>query len=59
MTDYTKYKNITVDESTYVTVTKLQDHLVPDMKISRSEVIRQLVKEKARKLNGKLKSSRS
>jgi len=32
--------------------------LVPDMKISRSEVIRQLVKEKARKLNGKLKPSR-
>ena len=59
MTDYTKYKNITVDDSTYVTVTKLQDHLVPDMKKSRSEVIRQLVKEKARKLNGKLKSSRS
>jgi len=53
MTDYTKYKNITVDDNTYVTVTKLQDHLVPDMKISRSEVIRQLVKEKARKLNGK------
>ena len=58
MTDYTKYKNITVDDSTYVTVTKLKDHLVPDMKISRSEVIRQLVQEKARKLNGKLKPSR-
>ena len=59
MTDYTKYKNITVYDSTYVTVTKLQDQLVPDMKISRSEVVRQLVKEKARKLNGKLKPSRS
>ena len=58
MTDYTKYKNITVDDSTYVTVTKLQDHMVPDMKISRSKVIRQLVKEKARKLNGRLKPSR-
>ena len=29
--------------------------MIPDLKISRSEVVRQLVKEKAKKLNGKLK----
>jgi|TARA_R110000796_G_scaffold14201_1_gene46486 predicted CopG family antitoxin len=55
MTDFTKYKNITVDNNTYNTVSKLQDNMIPDLKISRSEVVRQLVKEKAKKLNGKLK----
>lgn len=54
MTDFTKYKNITVDNSTYDNVTKLQGVIVPEMKISRSEVIRQLVKKEVKKLNGKL-----
>jgi len=55
MTDFSKYKNITVDNETYVTVTKLQTKMTPDVKLSRSQVIKTLVKEKARKLNGKLK----
>jgi hypothetical protein len=60
MTDFNKYKNITVDNETYDTVSKLQTEMVPDMKISRSAVVKSLVKEKARKLNGKItKSSRS
>lgn len=54
MTDFTKYKNITVDNNTYNNVTKLQSVIVPEMKISRSEVIRQLVKKEVKKLNGKL-----
>ena len=53
MTDFSKYKNITVDNETYVTVTKLQTKMTPDVKLSRSQVIKTLVKEKARKLNGK------
>jgi hypothetical protein len=56
MTDFSKYKNITVDNETYVTVTKLQTKMTPDVKLSRSQVIKTLVKEKARKLNGKLKN---
>ena len=59
MTDFNKYKNITVDNETYDNVTKLQTALVPDMKISRSAVVKSLVKEKARKLNGRLTSSKS
>ena len=60
MTEFNKYKNITVDNETYDTVSKLQTAMVPDMKISRSAVVKTLVKEKARKLNGKIsKSSRS
>jgi len=59
MTDFNKYKNITVDNETYDNVTKLQTALVPDMKISRSAVVKSLVKEKARKLNGRLTSNKS
>jgi predicted CopG family antitoxin len=56
MTDFSKYKNITVDNDTYaVLLLKLQTKMTPDVKLSRSQVIKTLVKEKARKLNGKLK----
>jgi hypothetical protein len=48
MTDFSKYKNITVDNETYTTVTKLQTKMTPDVKLSRSQVIKTLVKEKAR-----------
>ena len=54
MTDFTKYKNVTVDNLTYQTITKLQTKLKDDVKLSRSQVVKTLVTEKARKLNGKL-----
>ena len=54
MTDFTKYKNVTVDNLTYQTITKLQTKLKDDVKLSRSQVVKTLVNEKARKLNGKL-----
>lgn len=54
MTDFTKYKNVTVDHETYNTITKLQSKLKEDIKLSRSQVVKTLVNEKARKLNGKL-----
>ena len=56
MTDFSKYKNVTVDNETYSTITKLQTKLKDDVKLSRSQVVKTLVKEKARKLNGKLTS---
>jgi len=52
MTDKSKYSNITVDNKTYDIITRLQTKLIPDMKISRSQVVQTLVKEKVRKLNG-------
>lgn len=55
MTDFTKYKNVTVDNETYGFITKMQTKLTKDVKLSRSQVVKTLVKEKARKLNGKLK----
>jgi len=54
MTDFTKYKNVTVDNKTYDVITKMQTKLTPDIKLSRSQVVKTLVTEKARKLNGKL-----
>ena len=54
MTDFSKYKNITVDHATYATITKLQTKITPDVKLSRSQVVKTLVNEKARKLNGRL-----
>jgi hypothetical protein len=54
MTDYNKYKNVTVDNKTYDTITKMQTKLTPDTKLSRSQVVTALVNEKARKLNGRL-----
>ena len=54
MTVFSKYKNITVDKETYSTITKLQTKIAPDVKLSRSQVVKTLVNEKARKLNGRL-----
>jgi hypothetical protein len=54
MTDFSKYKNVTVDNDTYTIITKLQTKLKDDVKLSRSQVVKTLVTEKARKLNGKL-----
>ena len=54
MTDFSKYKNITVDNDTYATITKLQTKITQDVKLSRSQVVKTLVNEKARKLNGRL-----
>ena len=51
MTDFSKYKNITVDNDTYATITKLQTKIKQDVKISRRQVVKTLANEKARKLN--------
>ena len=56
MTDFSKYKNITVDKDTYGTITKMQTKLTENVKLSRSQVVKTLVQEKAKKLNGKLKN---
>ena len=45
MTDFSKYKNITVDKETYSTITKLQTKIAPDVKLSRSQVVKTLVNE--------------
>jgi len=54
MTDFSKYKNITVDHDTYATITKLQTKITPDVKLSRSQVVKTLVNKEAKKLNGRI-----
>ena len=54
MTDFSKYKNITVDHDTYATITRLQTKITPDVKLSRSQVVKTLVNKEAKKLNGRL-----
>ena len=53
MTDFSKYKNTTVDHDTYATITRLQTKITPDVKLSRSQVVKTLVNKEARKLNGR------
>lgn len=54
MTDKSKYSNVTVDNKTYAIITQLQTKLMPEVTLSRSQVIKTIVNEKAKKLNGKL-----
>ena len=55
MTDITKYKNVSLSHSTYELIDKIRKKMVPDIVLSRSQTINILVKEKVKKLNGKLK----
>ena len=55
MTDTTKYRNASLTDTTYNTLTKLSKVLLPDAKLSISKTIEALANEKAKKLNGKIK----
>ena len=55
MTDITKYKNVSLSHSTYDMIDKIRKVIQPDAVLSRSQTINILVKEKVKKLNGKLK----
>ena len=59
MTDITKYKNVSLSHSTYELIDKIRKKMVPDIILSRSQTINILVKEKVKKLNGKLKEDLS
>ena len=58
MTDISKFKSLAVDHSCYDKIDKLTRVLAPGIRLSRSQVIRMLVDEKAKKLNGKIKSTK-
>ena len=56
MTDFNKYKNISLKLDTYAKIQKIGKILVPDdPNISRAQVVTILVNKEAKKLNGKLK----
>ena len=50
MTDFSKYKNITVDKETYSTITKLQTKIAPDVKLSRSQSSKNISKRESEKI---------
>ena len=56
MTDMSKYKNVSLTKETYAILEKLSKVLLPDAKLSISKTIESIANEKAKKLNGKIKS---
>ena len=56
MTDMSKYKNVSLTKETYAILEKLSKILFPDAKLSISKTIEAIANEKAKKLNGKVKS---
>ena len=54
MTDISKYKSLAVDHGCYGKIDKLAKVLAPGVTLSRAQVIRMLVEDKVKKLNGKL-----
>ena len=54
MTDISKYKSLAVDHACYDKIDKMTKVLAPGITLSRAQVIRMLVDEKAKKLNGKI-----
>ena len=57
MTDISKYKNVSLPKDTYNKIDKIRKVMIPEMTISRSQVITLLVNEKEKKLNGRLKKA--
>ena len=55
MTDISKYKSLAVDHGCYDKIDKLAKVLAPGVILRSAQVIRMLVYEKAKKLNGKIK----
>ncbi len=56
MTDTTKYRNVSLTHETYKILQTLSKVLLPDAKLSVSKTIESIANEKAKKLNGKLKT---
>lgn len=54
MTDFSKYKNVSLSKDTYTKLDSLRKVIVPNAVLSRAQTINILVNEKVGKLNGKL-----
>jgi hypothetical protein len=59
MTDFNKYKNVSLSFDTYSKIDKIRKVIVPDTIVSRAQTINILVNEKERVLNGKLDKKRN
>ena len=54
-----RYKNVSLSKETYKVLEQLSKIILPDGKLSISKTIEVITNEKARKLNGKVKSKTS
>ena len=48
MTDYTKYRNVSLSHETYKKLVILSESIVPDVKLSISKTVETITKEKLR-----------
>ena len=54
MTDFSKYKNVSLSKYTYTKLDQLRKVIVPNTTISRAQTVNILVNEKVGSLNGKV-----
>ena len=59
MTDMSKYKNVSLSKEACKVLEQLSKVILPDAKLSVAKPIEAIANEKARKLNGKIKSKTS
>ena len=59
MTDFSKYKNVSLALDTYSKVDKLRKVIVPNPTLSRAQTINILVNEKISKMNGKISKAKN
>ena len=59
MTDFTKYKNVSLSKDTYTKIDALRKVIVPNAVLSRAQTINILVNEKVGKLNGKIRKDKN
>ena len=57
MTDISKYKSVALSHQSCDKLDKIRKIIVPEVSVSRAKALDILINEKARKLNGKLKSN--
>ena len=56
MTDISKYKSLAVSHDCNEKIGKIAKNLAPGVTLSRAQTVKIIVDEKAKKLNGKLKT---
>ena len=59
MTDFSKYKNVSLSRDTYTKLDSLRRVIVPNTIISRAQTVNILVNEKVERLNGKLSKAKN
>jgi hypothetical protein len=59
MTDFSKYKNVSLSKDTYTKLDSLRRVIVPNTVISRAQTVNILVNEKVEKFNGKLSKAKN